>query len=131
MDDFCIELRTEYDNIIYKFRIVVIQDFKKVKVRREYKIYFLSAVLISFILPVTSIFIYYSNRTVADVTSPGLYFENPDQDNSWAGDKDESRVLGLTVSPDSLLSGGNLLKKVPRRFSETPSFDQKTIILRC
>ena len=99
--------------------------------RRKHKIYFFLSVIISFIIPVTSVFIDYSSLTKADVPSPGLFFENPDQDDPWAGDKDESRILGLTASSDTLLLEGNLLKKVPHPFSQTPSFDQKTIILRC
>lgn len=99
--------------------------------RRKHKIYFFLSVVISFIIPVTSVFIDYSNLTGADVPSPGLFFENPDQDDPWTGDKGESRILGLTASSDTLLLEGNLLKKVPHPFSRTPSFDHKTIILRC
>lgn len=99
--------------------------------RREHKIYFLLAAVISFIIPVSSIFIYYPNLTGAELPPPGLYFENPDQDNFWAGDKDESRISGLAASSDTLLLEGILLRKVSRPFSKTPAFDQKTIILRC
>jgi len=100
-------------------------------VRREHKVYFLLAAIISFIIPVTSIFIYTSNLPETVVPSPGLFFETPDQDNSWACDKDESKISGLTASSDTLLLKGNFLKKVPHRFSQTPSFDLRTIILRC
>ena len=99
--------------------------------RRKHKTYFFLAAIISLIIPIASVFIYYSNLTEADVPSPGLCFVNPDQDDPWAGDKDESRILGLTASSETLLLEGNLLKKVPHPFSQTPSFDLKTINLRC
>lgn len=99
--------------------------------RREHKICFLLAVIISVIIPVTSVFVDYSNLTEAEVLSLGLFFENPDQDDPWAGDKDESRISGLAASSDTLLLGGNLLTRVSHPFSQTPSFDQKTMMLRC
>ena len=99
--------------------------------RRERKIYFLLAAVISLIIPVTSVFIDYSILTEADVPSTDLCFESPDQDSFSAGDKNESKIFGLTVSPDALLFEGNLLRKVPHPFSQAPSFDQKTIMLRC
>lgn len=99
--------------------------------RREHKIYFLLVAVILLIIPVTSIFIDTSNLPETDVPSPGLFFETPDQDNSWAGDKDESKISGLTASSDTLLLEGNFLKKVSHRFSQTPSFDLRTIMLRC
>ncbi len=98
---------------------------------RERKIYFLLAAVISLIIPVTSMLVYYSNLTKADLPPPALCFETPDQDDSRDGDRDESRISELTASSDTLLLGGNLLEKVPRPFSQTPSFDQRAIILRC
>jgi hypothetical protein len=100
-------------------------------VRREHKVYFLLAAVISFIIPVASVFIYYSNLTEADVPSTDLCFEKPDQDSSSAGDRNESRVFGLTASSNTLLLEGNFLDKVPHPFSQAPSFDQKKIVLRC
>ncbi len=114
-----------------KRRIVVIQDFWKVKVRRDRKIYFLLAAVIPFIIPVNSVFIDYFNLTAAEVPSADLCFENPDQDDLYAGDRNEFRVFGLTASAGMLLMEGNPLNKVPHPFSQAPSFDQKTIMLRC
>ncbi len=99
--------------------------------RRKHKSYFFLAAIISLIIPLASVFIYYSNLTEAGVPSPGLYFENPDQEDLWAGDKDESRISGLIASSETLPLEGNLLKKVPDPFSQTSSFDLKTINLRC
>ena len=99
--------------------------------RRERKIYFLLAAVLSFIIPVASVFIDYSILTEAVVPSTDLCFESPDQDSSSAGDRNESKVFGLTTSPDALLLEGNLLHKVLSPFSQTPSFDQKTLMLRC
>jgi hypothetical protein len=100
-------------------------------VRRERKVYILLAAVISFIIPLASVFIDYSNLTEANVPSTDLCFESPDQDSSSAGDKNESKVLGLTGSPDALPLEGDLLRKVPHPFSQAPSFDRKTMMLRC
>jgi len=99
--------------------------------RREHKICFFLAIIISFIMPVTSVIIQYSNLTEDDIFSPYLCFENPDQDNALVGGKDESRIFGLNTSSDTLLLARNLLKMVYLSSSQTPSFEQKGIILRC
>ena len=99
--------------------------------RREHKICFFLVTIISLIIPVTSVFIYYSNLTEVDVFSPAVCFENSDQDNPRVGDKDESRIFGLNASSHTLLLARNLLKKVYHSFSQTPFFDQQVIILRC
>jgi hypothetical protein len=99
--------------------------------RRKHKVYFFLAIIFSFIMLVMPVYIHYSNLSEADVSSRDLCFENPDQDNLWAGDKDESRVFGLNAPCDTLPLARDLLKMVYVSFSQTPSFDQNAIILRC
>jgi len=77
------------------------------------------------------VIIQYSNLTGDDIFSPDLCFETPDQDDALVGDKDESRIFGLNTSSDTLLLARNLLEMVYLSPSQTPSFEQKAIILRC
>jgi len=99
--------------------------------RRGYRIYFFFAVIISLIIPITSVVIHYSNLTEADIFCPHLCFENPDQDNIWVGHREGSRVFGLNALSDTLLLVRNLLKVIYPSFSQTPSLDQKAVVLRC
>jgi hypothetical protein len=99
--------------------------------RREHKICFFLAIIISFIIPATSVIIQYSNLTEDDIFSSYLCFENPDEDDALVGDKDESRIFGLNTFSDTLLLARNLLKMGYLSSSQTPSFEQKAIILRC
>ncbi len=113
-----------------KFQIAYARFFT-LRMRRERRIHFFLAIIISFIIPVTLGFIHYSDLTEVDAFCSGLSFETPDQENLQAGDKEGLRVFGLDVCSNTLLLARNLLKEGSHSLSSTPSFLQEALVLRC
>jgi hypothetical protein len=72
-----------------------------------------------------------SNLAEANLFSTDLSFENPDQDDQFVDQQNESKAFALSVFPIICLPGINLSKQLPRFSFQTASFDQKLFVLRC
>jgi hypothetical protein len=72
-----------------------------------------------------------SNLAGAKLLSTDLSFENPDQEDVFFGQQNESKTLVSIVFLIRLPPGTNLFDQISRFCSLTSFLDQKTLILRC
>jgi hypothetical protein len=72
-----------------------------------------------------------SNLAGAKLLSTDLSFENPDQEDVFFGQQNESNTFASIVFLIKLPPGTNLFDQISRFCSLTSFLDQKTSILRC
>ena len=72
-----------------------------------------------------------SNVAGAKSVSTDLSFENPDQDDLFSGQRNQSKTCVSTVLPIKLLPETNLFCQISRFCSLTSLLNQKTLTLRC
>jgi len=72
-----------------------------------------------------------SNLAGAKLLSTDLSFENPDQEDVFFGQQNESQAFVSIVFLIKLPPGTNLFDQISRFCSLTSFLDQKTSILRC
>ena len=72
-----------------------------------------------------------SNLAGAKLLSTDLSFENPDQEDVFFGQQNESNTFVSIVFLINLPPGTNLFDRISRFCSLTSFLDQKTSILRC
>jgi hypothetical protein len=72
-----------------------------------------------------------SNLAGAKLLSTDLSFENPDQEDAFFGQQNESKTFVSIVFLIKLPSGTNHFDQISRFCSLTSFLDQKTSILRC
>ena len=99
--------------------------------RREDRIQFVLAIIISFTLSISSMPINYSNLLEGDVFSPNQYFENSDEENLLVGEKENSEGLQIPSPLVTQPSGKDILDETYYSFYQIPSFNQKSTVLRC
>lgn len=85
-----------------------------------------------FLILVFPFYLGYSNFTEANLFSTDLGFENPDQDDQFVDkQQDVSREFVLTFFPFGFLPEAEVFRHSPYFFSQTPSLNEETPILRC
>ena len=72
-----------------------------------------------------------SNLGGVKSVSADLSFENPDQDDLFSDQQNQSKTCVPTVSLIKLLPGTSLFCQISRFCSLTSFLNQKTLILRC
>ncbi len=72
-----------------------------------------------------------SNLGGAKLLSTDLGFENPDQEDVFFGEQNESQAFVSIVLLIKLPPGANLFDRISRFCSPTSFLDQQTSILRC
>ncbi len=90
------------------------------------------APVISFFILVFPLYLTCSYFAEVNLSSTDLGFENPDQDDEFVDQQqDGSAAFVSTFSPFGFHPEMDLFKNSPCFFSQTPSFDQEALILRC
>ena len=72
-----------------------------------------------------------SNLAGAKLLSTDLSFENPDQEEVFSGQQNESKTFVSITFLVKLPPGTNLFDQIFRSYSLTSFLDQKTLVLRC
>lgn len=90
----------------------------------------LLAIVISFLIPISSAYPYYRNSIEADFHSADLSFENPDADDVMI-DHHELQVLGGSGISNAPVPFVNSFNEPFRFFSQIAFLYHDTSILRC
>jgi len=91
---------------------------------------FLVIVICTFTLEIPA-YLRCSNLAGAKLLSTDLSFENPDQEDVFSGQQNQSKTSVSIVFLIKLPPGTNLFDQISRFCSLTSFLDQKTLILRC
>lgn len=88
-------------------------------------------VAISLAIPMFTAYIYYYTVASADFLSPNLNFEAFDQEYLATANQNELKVSGSGSFFNEFQLATCLFWQSSHFFSQIPSLDQKTIVLRC
>jgi hypothetical protein len=72
-----------------------------------------------------------SNLAGAKLLSTDLSFENPDQEDVFSDQQNQSKAFVSIVFPIELFPGTNLFEQSSHLLSQASSLDQNTFVLRC